>query len=152
MADVTYRLYTEATLGGSMKTVEHSGTVAGATQVYDQVLPLTETKATVLTIASDEAGATLESWSFLLLENLSSTSGENINVAFTSTGDTEHFVIQIPPGRFFILWNPDFDADSSAVAGAIPDPASSINLVEAITEAGNPLLRIVAYDDTAVTA
>ena len=148
MADVTYRHYCEATIGGAKKTVEHSGTVTGAVSVFDQVFPLSTTTATVLSIAADEAGGTLEDWSYLLLENLDSTIA--INVAFSSTTDTENFTVQIPAGRFFVMWNRSFDADSTAAASDIATPASSIETVLAEAASGNPLLRVVAYDDTAV--
>ena len=148
MADVTYTFTSEATLGGEKKTIDHSGTVSGVTQVYDQLIPLTTTTQTVLTYGAAEAGATLADWTMLVLENLSSTAAEVINVSFSSTTHTENFVVPIPAGRFIVLWSRSFDADSSAAAGDIASIASSVEKVLVEAASGTPNLRIVAYDDS----
>lgn len=148
MADVTYTFTSEATLGGEKKTIEHSGTVSGVTQVYDQMIPLTTTTTTILSRSTTKAGATLADWTMLVLENLSSTDAEIINVAFSSTTHTENFVVQIPAGRFFIMWDRSFDADSTAAASDIATPASSVEKVLAEAASGTPNLRVVVYDDT----
>jgi hypothetical protein len=148
LADVTYTFTSEATLGGEKKTIEHSGTVSGVTQVYDQMIPLTTTTTTILSRSTTKAGATLADWTMLVLENLSSTDAEIINVAFSSTTHTENFVVQIPAGRFFIMWDRSFDADSTAAASDIATPASSVEKVLAEAASGTPNLRVVVYDDT----
>jgi len=148
LADVTYTFTSEATLGGEKKTIDHSGTVSSVTQVFDQMIPLTTTSTTVLSQGSTKAGATLADWTLLVLENLSSTDAEIINVAFSSTTHTENFVIQIPAGRFFVMWNRSFDADSTAAASDIASVASSVEKVLAEAASGTPDLRVVVYDDS----
>ena len=122
--------------------------MSGVTQVYDQMIPLTTTTTTILSRSTTKAGATLADWTMLVLENLSSTDAEIINVAFSSTTHTENFVVQIPAGRFFIMWDRSFDADSTAAASDIATPASSVEKVLAEAASGTPNLRVVVYDDT----
>ena len=148
MADVTYKFTSEGTLAGEKKTIEHTGTVSGVTQVYDQLIPLTTTTQTVLSQATNEAGATMSDWTMLVMENLSSTASEIINVAFSSTTASDNFVVQIPASRFIVLWGRTFSATNDAAAGDIGSPSTSIEKGLAEAASGTPNLRIVAYDDS----
>ena len=147
MADVTYRFYSEATLGGEKKTIEHSGTVSGVTQVFDQMVPLTTTKQTVLTWNnSNEAGATLTDWTMLVLENLDDS--DAIDIAFEDSADASHFWLSLPAGRFFVLWNRSTEINDGATATATPGTYGTLELIVARAATNTANLRIVAYDDT----
>ena len=145
MADVTYTFTSEATLGGEKKTIDHSGTVSGVTQVYDQLIPLTTTKQTALTYGAAEAGATLAAWTMLVLENLSSTAAEVVEIAFSQASAV--FWVEVPAGRIFVMWNRNASIDDDAAAGGTASMAS-ITSVAVRSQSGTPNLRIVAYDDS----
>jgi len=145
MADLVTRFYAESTIEGSKRTLEWTSTLSSQVSCYDQLLPLTTTKAEVLTIATDEAGRTLEDITCLVLENRSST----IDIYAALSQSAKGVWHLIPAGKFMVFWSKSIDCDDDAAAGASPSFAP-IAKVEAKAASGNPVLRVLAFDDTAV--
>tara|TARA_Y100000310_G_scaffold338880_1_gene429801 strand:+ start:1075 stop:1515 length:441 start_codon:yes stop_codon:yes gene_type:complete len=144
MADITNRLYVEATIEGTKNTVEHSNTVSSGTQVYDQSIPLTTTVVTVLTSgATDEAGGATSDIVEVVLENRDTS---NVIDVALSDGSSQHIWFQIPAGKFMVFWNRSFQADSDDAAVGTPTFVSWVT-ISARAAASTATLRIVAYDD-----
>lgn len=145
MADMTVRFYSEVTIGGEKKTIEHTNSVAGLTQIYDQTLELTSTKCQVFAVAAAEAGASLADFTFMYLENLDSSTA--IDFVIEHTSGTQVCWLKIPAGKFVVLWNRSLNADDDATAGSAPTFVN-MDLIEAKTPSSTAKLRIVVADDT----
>ena len=143
MADMTVRFYSEVTIGGEKKTIEHTNSVAGLTQIYDQTLELTSTKCQVFAVAAAEAGASLADFTFMYLENLDSSTAIDVGVQSGS----QSYWVQIPAGKFIVLWNKSINTEDDGALGSAPS-YTDMTKIEAKTPSSTAKLRIVVADDT----
>lgn len=149
--DLVTRISASALIEGVTRKLDFTATLTGQISCFDQLIPMTTTKSTVVGVGADDAGGTIEDWTCLYLENRSETAAEIIHVAISSSTDGKGIWMTIPASRAIVLWSKDFDCDDDAVAGATPS-LSQATIVEARSASGNPILRVLAFDDTAASA
>jgi len=149
--DLVVRFGIDALIQGARRKLDMALTDSGMVSCLDQLVPLSTTKTTLWSYAADEAGGVTEDWECMILSNEDSSIAVDVALS-SSAANTDSVWVQIPAGRFFVLWNRKFLVDDDAVAGAAPPSYVNIELVEAAGASGNPIVRVLVFDDTAASA
>lgn len=139
--DITVQVKVSGTLSGgdAIRTFDESKTFSSVADVFDRVMNVPTTEATVLQIGT-VAGATLATWKCLVVYNMDATNF--VTLGLKDTGAKSAY-FRLNAGEQFVLQRDQLECDDDT--GAVFAAFNSIDIVTAQADTAAVRCQVVAF-------